>query len=122
MNKKIVFIITDYGSFNNFLGELSVRLVEDGFEVSVLTSSEKVIKIKDKFNYLDRGVTFYYVDFPRSFNLISHYRTSKKSMKLLSRYVQILSVFILLQLFFQHYCRGNCCSKQLVRFTDSHFL
>lgn len=76
--KKITFIITDYGSFNNFLGDLTVKLVEEGFDVTVFTSKEKVIAIDDKYNYVKLGVKFSYVSFPRNFNLLSHYKISKE--------------------------------------------
>lgn len=80
---KIALIITDYGSFNNFLSDLAIRLREDGHEVSVVTSETRVINIQDKFDYLAAGIKFFYVDFPRGFNPIAHYRSSKKIQKIL---------------------------------------
>ena len=73
---KIVLLITDYGSFNNFLSEVAIKLSQEGHEVHVITSKEKVIKIEDKYDYEALGVNFTFVDFPRSFNFIKHYRIS----------------------------------------------
>src|SRR5690606_21800614 len=75
---KIALIITDYGSFNNFLGDLAIRLTKDGHEVSVITSELRVINIQDKFAYKAEGIRFFYAEFPRGFNPLSHYRASKK--------------------------------------------
>ncbi len=75
-NKKIVFVITDYGSFNNFLSEIAIKLARAKMDVHVITSREKVIDIEDKHDYLKCGITFHFFEFPRSFNLINHYRTS----------------------------------------------
>lgn len=75
---RIVLIITDYGSFNNFLGDLSIRLLEKGNKVDVFTSKEKVINIADKYNYINLGINFHFINFPRSFNLWSHYKVSKE--------------------------------------------
>ncbi|TYR36888.1 glycosyltransferase family 4 protein [Sphingobacterium phlebotomi] len=75
---KIALIITDYGSFNNFLGDLAIRLVKDKHEISVITSELRVINIQDKFDYEKEGVRFSYVDFPRGFNPLAHYKASKK--------------------------------------------
>lgn len=76
--KKIFFIITDYGSFNNFLSELSIKLSELDCEIYVITSKEKIIDIKDKYDFKKYNIIFFYFEFPRNFNLIKHYYTSKK--------------------------------------------
>ncbi len=81
---KIVLIITDYGSFNNFLSDLAIGLREDGHEVAVITSETRVINIQDKFDYSGAGIEFHYVDFPRGFNPLAHYRSSKKIRKILN--------------------------------------
>lgn len=77
-NIKIVFIITDYGSFNNFLAETAVNLVRSGAEVHLISSSTKVIKIKDKFDYKAEGIKIHNVELPRGFNPFSHFKASKK--------------------------------------------
>jgi glycosyltransferase involved in cell wall biosynthesis len=74
---KIVFIVNDFGGFNNFLSELSISLSYEN-EVHVISANHKVINIEDKFNYNSFNIKFYYVDFPRKFNLLSHYKVSKK--------------------------------------------
>jgi glycosyltransferase involved in cell wall biosynthesis len=75
---KILLIITDYGSFNNFISEVAVRLVNIGHDVHVICSKEKVIDYKDKFPYSDLGINFHYQDFPRSFNFLSQLLASKR--------------------------------------------
>lgn len=76
--KKIVFVITDFGSFNNFLGDTAVSLARLGNEIHLISSATKVIKIEDKFDYKKEGVLIHYVDLPRGFNPIQHYFASKK--------------------------------------------
>jgi glycosyltransferase involved in cell wall biosynthesis len=78
---KIVLLITDYGSFNNFLSEIAIKLNQEGHEVYVITSKEKVIKIEDKYDYKALGVNFVFVDFPRSFNFLQHYKISSLIQK-----------------------------------------
>jgi len=75
---KLVLIITDYGSFNNFLGELAVQMLANNHEVFLITSDVKVIQKPDKYDYLSKGLRVTYVDFPRNFNPLSHFRASKK--------------------------------------------
>lgn len=72
----IVFIITDYGSFNNFLGEVAVSLLRNGNKVHLISSSNKVINIDDKFDYVGEGLQVNYVDFPRGFNPFKHSKAS----------------------------------------------
>lgn len=75
---KLVLIITDYGSFNNFLAELALDLVDKNNEVYLITSEQKVINQADKYDYEARGVKRVFIDFPRDFNLFYHYRVSRK--------------------------------------------
>lgn len=77
-HKKIVFVITDYGSFNNFLGEVAVRLSRNGAEVHLISSSTKVIKIQDKFDYQKEGIKIQTVEVPRGFNPLNHFKASKR--------------------------------------------
>lgn len=72
----LLLIITDYGSFNNFLSDLAVEMVHQGHKVDVICSKDKVINIKDKFNYSEEGVTIHFVSFPRGFNLFKQFTTS----------------------------------------------
>jgi glycosyltransferase involved in cell wall biosynthesis len=80
---KVVFIITDYSGFNNFLGELSVELLRKSIDVSVICSSDKVINIDDKYNYQKEGIKFFFVDFPRGFNIFKHIAISNKVKNIL---------------------------------------
>lgn len=75
---KVLLIITDYGSFNNFLSEVAIHLVAAGHEVHVISSLVKVINCNDKYPYTDLGISFHYFDFPRSFNFFSQIKASKK--------------------------------------------
>src|SRR5665647_351145 len=82
---KIVFIITDYGSFNNFLGELARELVMNKNEVHVICDKEKTINFKDKFPYSSLGIHIHYVDFLRSLKIISWVKTSVKIKKIIGK-------------------------------------
>jgi len=68
---KILFIITDYSGFNNFLAETAVELLKKGHSVDVICSPIKVIDYEDKYPYENLGVKFHFLNFPRSFNLLS---------------------------------------------------
>lgn len=74
---KIVLLITDYGSFNNFLGELSEQLVLEKNEVYVICDKNKVINYDDKFQYSELGIKFHFVNFSRNFGVISKIKTSR---------------------------------------------
>ncbi|MDB5111065.1 MAG: hypothetical protein JWR67_2179 [Mucilaginibacter sp.] len=78
---KVLLIITDYGSFNNFLSEVAVQLLNAGHEVHVVCSLVKIINCKDKYPYREMGIIFHYFDFPRSFNFFSQIAASKKINK-----------------------------------------
>lgn len=66
---KILLVITDYGSFNNFLAELAVSLSSEN-EVHIVCSGSNVIKIIDKFDYAKYNLVFHTVDIPRSTSII----------------------------------------------------
>jgi len=83
MKKKIVFVITDYGSFNNFIGEVAVELSRLGNDVYLISSLQKVINIDDKFDYKVEGIKFFPVELPRGFNPIKHYKASKRINKII---------------------------------------
>lgn len=81
----LLLIITDYGSFNNFLSDLAVKMVKSGHKVDVICSQEKVIKIKDKFDYIHIGVRIHFISFPRGFNMYKQLKTSVKINKLIKK-------------------------------------
>jgi glycosyltransferase involved in cell wall biosynthesis len=62
---KILIVITDYGSFNNFMAELAVSLSHEN-EIHVVCSGSNIINIGDKFDYSKYNLTFHTVDIPRS--------------------------------------------------------
>ncbi|NDP28056.1 MAG: glycosyltransferase family 4 protein [Flavobacterium sp.] len=66
---RLLLIITDYGSFNNFLAELAVRLSYEN-EIHVVCSGSNVINIIDKFDYSKYNLTFHKVDIPRSTSIL----------------------------------------------------
>jgi len=79
----ILIIITDYGSFNNFLSELAITMVQAGDIVDVICSEDKTIDIKDKHDYHGYGINFHFITFPRSFNIFKQYKTSYRINKLI---------------------------------------
>lgn len=81
----LLLIITDYGSFNNFLSDLAVKMAKSGHKVDVICSQEKVIKINDKFDYIDIGVHIHFISFPRGFNLYKQLKTSIKINRLIKK-------------------------------------
>ncbi len=79
VQRKILFIITDLGSFNNFLGELAMNLAsENTIDIHVISSPNKVIDINDKYNYSKYGITFHFVRIPRGFNLLNQIKASRE--------------------------------------------
>ena len=77
-----IFIITDYGSFNNFLAEIAVKL-SSTFCVHVFCSQDRIINIKDKFNYANFGITFHFIEIPRSFSIPKLINAAFKIRKLI---------------------------------------
>ncbi len=74
---RIQFIITDYGSFNNFLGDLAVHLSRSAHKVGIICSSDRVIKVADRYDYASENIDFSFVEFPRGFNFLKHWKASK---------------------------------------------
>ncbi len=74
---KLLFIITDLGSFNNFIAELCFYLVSNfQYEIHVICSPSKVINIKNKFDFTNK-LQFHFVNIPRGFNLIQQVKSSR---------------------------------------------
>lgn len=82
---KIVFIITDFGGFNNFLGELAKQLIVEQHEVHLICDREKVISIKDKYPYAALGVHMHHIDFLRRLKILSWFKTSIKIKRLIKK-------------------------------------
>ena len=72
----LLLIITDYGSFNNFLSELAIEMVQSGNKVDVICSNDKVINLADKVDYSTWGINIHFVSFPRGFNIYKQFRAS----------------------------------------------
>ena len=73
----LLLIITDYGSFNNFLSELAVELLKRGNKVDLICSEEKVIKFDDRVNYKNLGIITHFVSFPRTYNILKQLKASR---------------------------------------------
>lgn len=69
LGMRLLVVITDYGSFNNFLAELAISLSQEN-EIHVICSGSNVINIVDKFDYSKYNLTFHTVDIPRSTSII----------------------------------------------------
>ena len=75
----ILFIITDFGSFNNFLSELCFSLIKKhDFKISVICSSDKVIDFENKFDFESIGIHFHFVEIPRGYNILKQINASKQ--------------------------------------------
>lgn len=82
---KIVFIITDFGSFENFISELSFVLVHKYYlDITVICSKKKVIDFEDKFIYQNESIKFRFIDIPRGFNIIKQLKASYRINKILN--------------------------------------
>lgn len=81
---KLLLIITDYGSFNNFLSEIAVELVYAGNEVHVICSPLKIINYEDRYPFENIGIKIHYLYFPRSYNLLRQVIASKNINKKIS--------------------------------------
>ena len=90
MNKdNLVLVITDYGSFNNFLAEVVVEMTKL-YNVHVVCSKSKIIKTADKFNFLDYDMKFYNVDIPRSLSMWKLLKSSFEIYYLIKRIKPVL--------------------------------
>ena len=81
---KILIVITDYGSFNNFLAELAVSLSSEN-EIHIICSGSNVINIVDKFDYTKYNLTFHNVDIPRSTSLRKLIKSAYAIRKIVNR-------------------------------------
>ena len=83
-NNRLLFIITDLGSFNNFISELCFYLIENfEYEIHVICSPSKVISIKNKFDFTN-NLKFHFVNIPRGFSLLQQIKSSKELNKLIN--------------------------------------
>ena len=85
MKKKILIIITDLGSFNNFLKELSLELSKSkNYKISIICSKNKVINVDKELDPFIKKIKFHYLDIPRSLNLNRQLKSSLKINKLIN--------------------------------------
>ncbi len=83
-NKRLLFIITDLGSFNNFIAELCFYLINNfEYEIHVICSPSKVISIKNKFDFTNK-LQFHFVQIPRGFGLIQQLKSSRNMYNLIN--------------------------------------
>lgn len=81
---KVLLVITDYGSFNNFLAELAVSLSAEN-EVHVVCSGSNVINIIDKYDYTKHNLVFHTVDIPRSTSIIKLIKSALEINKIVKK-------------------------------------
>jgi glycosyltransferase involved in cell wall biosynthesis len=81
---RLLFIITDLGSFNNFIAELCLHLINNfEYEIHVICSPSKVINIKNKFDFSNK-LNFHFINIPRGFNLIQQIKSSRSLYNLIN--------------------------------------
>lgn len=80
----LLIIITDYGSFNNFLAELAIRLSYEN-EIHVVCSESNIINITDKFDYSKFNLTFHNVDISRSPSIFKTIKSAYKIRKIVNK-------------------------------------
>lgn len=83
---KLLFVITDLGSFNNFLIELALSFSENTEnELHVICSKEKVINVEGKNYSFKQNLFFHFVDIPRGFSFIKLINAAHKIRKIINR-------------------------------------
>ncbi len=79
---KIVIVITDYGSFNNFLAELAINLSSEN-EIHVICSDVNIINIINKFDYTQYNLVFHKVHIPRTTSVLKLIKSSFEISKII---------------------------------------
>lgn len=75
----LVFIITDFGAFNNFLSELSSIIAQNSkYTLHIICSRNKVINIKDKDLVGKQNIRFHFVDIPRTITITGQLKAARK--------------------------------------------
>ncbi len=83
---KLVLIITDYGAFNNFLAELALNIARDStFDLHIICSKSKVINLKDKACFENRGINFHYIDIPRTTTWVGQVKAASQIRRLIKK-------------------------------------
>ena len=83
-NNRLVLIITDFGSFNNFLSDLCEMIITTkDIELHVICSRNKIIDINSKYKFDDECIKFHFLDIPRSFNFTKYLLCSWEINRLL---------------------------------------
>lgn len=82
----LLLIITDYGSFNNFLAELAAAItLNKNYKLYIICSKSKVINITDKVLFDKDKIKFEFIDIPRSTTLIGQLSASTKIRAAINR-------------------------------------
>lgn len=82
--KKILFIITDLGSYYNFLYELVASLLEKSeIEIYIICSQNKVINVAHLDKIVSPSIKFYFIEIPRNVSLLQQVYSSIKINKLI---------------------------------------
>ena len=83
---KLLFIITDLGSFENFISEQCIFLTQNfQVDITVICSKNKVIDFQDKFLDYNKSIRFYFVNIPRGFNILKQLKASFDINRIIKR-------------------------------------
>jgi glycosyltransferase involved in cell wall biosynthesis len=75
---KLLLIITDFGSFNNFLAELALTISQkQDYELHVICSKAKIINIDNKAVFENKNIRFHFVDIPRRITLWGEWKAAR---------------------------------------------
>lgn len=81
---KLLLIITDFGSFENFLSELSVKFIENPKNsLDVICSKEKVINKNGNVKSEYPNIYFHYIDIPRKIGILSQIKSALEIRKVI---------------------------------------
>lgn len=79
---KLLLIITDYGSFNNFLIELAAAIsLKTNIQLQIICSKSKIINIPS--NKVLDGVKFHFVNIPRKITIFGELKAAKAIKKII---------------------------------------
>jgi len=81
---KLALIITDFGSFNNFLTELAKHIISfTNIELHVICSNDSIIDLDKKEQFKEGAINFHFLKIPRKISIISEFKCAKQIRKTL---------------------------------------
>ena len=82
---KLLFVVTDLGSFENFISDQCIFLTQNyQVDISVICSKTKVINFEDKYLHQNESIQFFFVDIPRGFNILKQLKASFEINKIIN--------------------------------------